>query len=268
MLAAARRLGLAGRDPDGAVPRRLTNRHLDWEGCVNVRDLGGLPTAGGRETRRGALVRADSVEGLTDGGWAALWAHGLRTVIDLRNEDERGPDAAPRPEGLTTLELPLDAIDDSEFWDRWATGPEFATPLYYGPHLDRFPERSARVIAAIAAAPPGGVLFHCVGGRDRTGQIAMLVLALAGVGSEEIAADYVLSSDRLSVRYARLGEPDQGHQLEEFLAARGTSAREVIVATVASLDTVATLRRGGLRAADLTAVCDRLLLGDTDGHRA
>jgi protein-tyrosine phosphatase len=33
------------------------DRHLDRDGCVNVRDLAGLPTAGGRVTRRGALVR-------------------------------------------------------------------------------------------------------------------------------------------------------------------------------------------------------------------
>ena len=40
-------------------------RQLDWEGCFNVRDLGGLPTADGRETRRGELVRADAVDRLT-----------------------------------------------------------------------------------------------------------------------------------------------------------------------------------------------------------
>jgi protein-tyrosine phosphatase len=249
-------------------PVAATDRHLDWEGCFNVRDLGGLPAAGGRSTRRGALVRADSVEGLTAAGWSALWTHGVRTVIDLRNDDERADERAPRPAGLTTRELPLDGIEDTEFWDRWEHGPEFGTPLYYAAHLDRFPERSARVIAAVAAAPPGGVLFHCVGGRDRTGQIAMLLLALAGVNGEQIAADYALSSERLRTRYAALGEPDQGRELEEFLAERGTSGPELIVATLASLDLAATLQRGGLGADELAAVRERVLLGDTDGSRA
>lgn len=39
-------------------------RQLDWDGCCNVRDLGGLGAAGGCETRRGALVRADAPERL------------------------------------------------------------------------------------------------------------------------------------------------------------------------------------------------------------
>ncbi len=152
----------------------------------------GFPPADGRTTRRGAIVRADSLHKLTDAGWSALLGHGVRTVIDLRNDYERAADVAPRPAQLTTVELPLDGIEDREFWDPIVEGPQFGTPIYYRGHLERMPERSAAVLTAIARARPGGVVFHCVGGRDRTGQIAILVLALAVVGSEEIVADYGL----------------------------------------------------------------------------
>lgn len=228
----------------------VPNSTLEWEGCFNVRDLGGLATAEGGRTRRGAVVRADCVAGLTEAGWTALAAHGVRTVIDLRNDDELGGGGggAPRPDELTTIHLPLDNIEDDEFWGgRWADGPEFATPLYYRAHLERFPGRSARVIAAIASARPGGVLFHCVRGRDRTGQIAMLVLALAGVAPEEVAADYCLSNACL---------PDR--EADECLSGEGTSAGEVIVSTLASLDVPAQLRRGGLTDADLARLRARL----------
>ncbi len=134
-------------------------------------------------------------------------------MIDLRNDDERDGDAAPRPPSIETLHLPLDASEDREFWDVWENGPQFGTPLYYGPHLERFPERSAAVLSAIARAAPGGVAFHCGGGRDRAGQVAMLVLALVGVAPEEIAADYALSAERLPARYAARGEEDQGPPL-------------------------------------------------------
>jgi protein-tyrosine phosphatase len=173
--------------------RNPASRHLDWDGCFNARDLCDLPTADGRVTRRGAVVRADCLDALSTTGWSALCDHGVRTVIDLRNDDELTAPAAERPAGLSTIHLPLDAIDDSGFWDDWMHGPQFATPLYYSAHLERFPARSARVLAAIAHAQPGGVLVHCFGGRDRTGQIAMLVLALAAVAPDEIAADYALS---------------------------------------------------------------------------
>ena len=167
------------RAADATGARRSAAARLG--GCFNVRDLGGLRTADGRVVRRGALVRADALERLTAAGWRALEAHGVRTVVDLRNADEIGADAAPRPAGLTTVRLALDRIEDREFWDRWSDGPVFGTPLYYRPHLDRFAHASAAVVAAIAHAAPGGVAYHCAGGRDRTGMITILLLALAGV---------------------------------------------------------------------------------------
>ena len=132
----------------------------------------------------------------------------MRTVVDLRNEDEYGDDAAPRPDTVRTLRVPLDGVDDKEFWDRWASGPQFGTPLYYAPHLERMPERSVAVLQAIAHAPPGGVLFHCMA-ADRTGQIAMLLLDLLEVPAGVIADDYGLTP------------PDDG--TEAFLAAEGTT---------------------------------------------
>lgn len=206
----------------------------------------------------GAVVRADALDRLTAAGWEALLAHGVRTVIDLRNDDEREGDAAPRPAELTTLELPLDASDDREFWDVWETGPQFGTPLYYGPHLERFPERSARVLAAIAGAGAGGVAFHCAGGRDRSGQIALLLLALAGVPPEAIAADYALTAERLPARYAAHGEEDQGPLLRGYLEEQGTTAEAVIVGLLAQLDLEATLAAGGLTSAELAALRARL----------
>lgn len=161
-------------------------------------------------------MRADAVDRLTAAGWQALRAYGIRTIVDLRNHDERGADLTPRPRGLTTVHLPLDAIEHRDFWDLWSSGPQFATPLYYAPFLERFPERTARVVAAIAHAPPGGVLFHCVRGRDRAGLVAMLLLALVGVAPKDIAADYELSAAPL----------DEEAEIEEFLAREGTTAVE------------------------------------------
>jgi protein tyrosine/serine phosphatase len=234
-------------------------RQLEWDGCFNVRDLGGLRAGDGRMTRWGRVVRADALSDLTAGGWAALAGHGVSTVIDLRNDDEVGQDAAPRPESVRTVHLPLDASEEREFWDVWDSGPQFGTPLYYRPHLERFPERTASVISAIARAEPGGVAFHCVGGRDRAGQVAMVLLALAGVSPEEIAADYALSAERLPPRYASRGEEDQGPLLQAFLASRGTTAEELIVQTLEELDLEALLLDAGMTPEDLAAVRRRLL---------
>jgi protein-tyrosine phosphatase len=187
------------------------------------RDLGGLRTSDGRTIRRGTLVRARSLDGLDADGWRALHALGVRTLIDLRNAEERG--AAPAPAGMTALHLPLDG-GDHEFWAEWGTDWRFGTPVYYAPHIARFPERSVAVLEAIANARPGGVLFHCMGGRDRTGMIAMLVLAAVGVAPEDIADDYELSA---------AAHPD-GAAVAAGLARAGTTARAELLRTLEGLD--------------------------------
>jgi protein tyrosine/serine phosphatase len=210
-------------------------RDLSWDGCTNVRDLGGLPTADGRETRFRSLIRADAVDRLRPSGWAALRDYGVRTIVDLRNDDER-LEPAELPDGVELVHLPLDRLDeDPDFWAEWMNGPQFSTPLYYGPFLERFPHSLNAVLDAIEAAPPGGVVFHCVGGRDRTGLVAIAVLAAAGVEPEAIAADYVRAAER-----AHTHDPT----LESFLAERGTSAGELVIELAGRLE----LDRPGLRA--------------------
>jgi len=186
----------------------------DW------RDFGGTRTSDGLAIRPGALFRARSLDHLDEAGWAELRAAGVRTVIDLRNEEERG--AAPPG----SLHLPLDGTEDHEFWDEWASDWRFGTPVYYGPHLARFPQRSLAVLAAIAEAPPGGVLFHCMGGRDRTGMIAMLVLALVGVPHEDIAADYELGA----------GAHPDAEAVTAGLTRAGTTARAELLRTLEQLE--------------------------------
>ena len=136
--------------------------------------------------------------------------------------------AGRAPLGIEKIHIPLDQLDeDPEFWEDWMHGPQFGTPLYYRPFMERFPDRIEQVLDAIEQAPPGGVLFHCVGGRDRTGLVAIAALTVAGVAPEVIADDYALAAER-----AHTHDP----VLEEFLAEKGTSSRELVIELAASLD--------------------------------
>src|SRR5439155_22083655 len=67
--------------------------------------------------------------------------------------------------------------------------------------LEHFKENVAAAIAAVARAPEGGVVVHCMGGKDRTGLVTALLLHLAGVDDAQIAADYALSEERLQPRH-------------------------------------------------------------------
>lgn len=224
----------------------MNNRMLLWDGCTNVRDLGGLRTSDGRMTRWKAIVRSDSPARLTAAGWAALYAYGIRTIITLRTDGmlEEELNITPPQADIVTVQAAIEDITDTEFVQRWFVTDLWGTPLYYKDALQRWPERHAAVISAVARARPGGVLCHCGRGNDRTGIIALLLLALAGVTPADIIADYALSPDPWRA---------------ELLAREHSSIQDAILDVLAGLEIDAYLRAGGASQADLTAVRTRLL---------
>jgi len=235
------------------------DRAIGWQGFYNARDLGGLPTRDGRRTRFGAAIRSAELRFVTVAGWQAAHNAGVRTIIDLRNDDEMRPALGPRltevagsahfvpdpagslaPSGMRRVEVPLDGIEDVEFWQRLNAEGLNGTPLYYRPFLDSKTDHCAAVITAIARADPGGVLFHCGAGRDRTGLVTLLLLALVDVEPEAIAED-------------------DGPSIAQALAARRTTARDAILATLRTLDAEQYLLTAGVTPNDLAAVRHRLL---------
>ena len=84
-----------------------------------------------------------------------------------------------------------------------ADAPDAATATrdVYLIFLESFKHNVAAAIRAVAQAPEGGVVVHCMGGKDRTGLITAFLLHIAGVDTEQIAADYALSEERLKPRH-------------------------------------------------------------------
>jgi protein-tyrosine phosphatase len=224
----------------------VRSRHLGWAGCANVRDLGGLPLLDGGVTRWGSLIRADSLDRLLPSGWASLADYGVRTVIDLSEEDERST-AVTRPPGVAVVHVPLDDLDDALFWSSCEIDP----PLIYRPFLAQKSDRCVAALRAVAAAPPGGVVFHCGIGRDRTGLLALLLLALAGVSPAAIIEDYALSAGRLAAFFGRDGDP-----IAEDLATHGTTVDETLRDL---LDWLGAGPRLALAASDVRAIRARLV---------
>lgn len=235
-------------------------RQIRWPGFHNARDLGGLPTLSGRVTRFGALIRSGDLRFVTPAGWQAAHAAGFRTIIDLRNDDEVRPGRPlVLPAGLDRIQVPLDDIQDVCFWRRLNEEGLNGTPLYYRPFLAAKPGRCTAALAAIARARPGGVIFHCVAGRDRTGLIALLLLALAGVRPTAIADDYALSAGQLGPLFAALNVPDSTTSIEAELRRRGTTARAAVLDALSGLDAAARLQAAGLLETDIVSLRSRLL---------
>lgn len=170
-------------------------RRLVWEGCFNARDLGGYRTKDGRQTRWQAVVRADNLAPLTEAGRRALIDYGVRTIVDLRLPKELAlhPNPFVEPGGHHIAYHNISLIDPAA-----EPGPAFTTlAADYCGLLDRFRPQVSEIMTTISRAPEGGVLVHCMAGKDRTGIISALLLELAGVPRDVIGADYALTAECL-----------------------------------------------------------------------
>jgi protein-tyrosine phosphatase len=215
----------------------LHERELAWEGCLNVRDLGGHRTLDGGETKYGAIVRADSIRQLTEAGWQSAFDYGIRTVVDLRGDHELEADP-PIELPVEVVHAPFMEVDRGD-WDEISVeveaageaAPDTATATrdVYLIFLEHFNENVAAGIRAVARAREGGVVVHCAGGKDRTGLLTAFLLHLGGVDAHQIAADYALSEERLRPRHTIwLAEAETEAELERLQRASQTPAASMI----------------------------------------
>jgi protein-tyrosine phosphatase len=242
---------------------------LVWEGCLNVRDIGGLPTEDGRRIRAGVIVRADNIGRLTGQGWRSLVEHGVERIVDLRLPEEIAEDP-PRdvevdvvhvsvlgehfdPDYIAELDAHLHSVTDVADHYEWS----------YLDFLERYRDRFGRAIAAIAEAD-GPVVVHCLGGKDRTGLVVALLLRLAGVGLATIGADYAVSGPNLEPMNRRWVEdaPDERERTKRaFLS---ISPAEGIVRVIEEIErrygsVAAYLRAAGLSDVELARLRERLV---------
>jgi protein tyrosine/serine phosphatase len=245
------------------------SRALSWDGCVNVRDLGGHPTEDGNVTRFGRIVRADSVRQLTEEGWAALVGYGIRTVVDLRYHNELEADP-PRALDVEVVHISLLGEPDEERWaelDAIAAAARDVASSTRAVYLEVMEDHRANIATAVAAvghASKGGVVVHCHAGKDRTGLVTALLLRLAGVSCSDVAADYSLSERNLA---AQIEEWVAEAEDEEERARRvriGATPADGMLGVLEEIerrygDVRAYLRAGGASDSDLDAVRARLL---------
>ena len=122
-------------------------------------------------------------------------AYGVTTVIDLRSEREVAADGPWPAGGLKHVNVPI--VDDASLRELGET-PDMLERYLETIHERRHAFRD--VFSAVAEAD-GTVLFHCFAGKDRTGVVAAMMLALAGVAVADIAEDFAETDRRLASRY-------------------------------------------------------------------
>lgn len=198
------------------------NRRIALDGTVNLRDLGGYETEGGRRVRWGRLFRSDSLADLSDADLERLGALGLRTVCDLRDPQER--DTRPNRalgDAVRVHEIPVLPSSVKGVWVgvgsmEVAAIEAWLADLFRSMALEHRPQY-ARVLDVLLEPGALPAIIHCTSGRDRTGFAAMIVLAALGVPRATIVEDYLLS--------------DIAHRDIEFLIGTGVDEAKVAAMT-------------------------------------
>lgn len=153
-------------ETDSAVPR-----FIRIDGVPNVRDMGG------GKIRQGILYRGGAMDGkyaITEAGKRIFReVLGIRTQIELRKEMLGKLDCSPAGADVQLAVLP------------------------YRPYREVFEDEHrqgiCRIMGFLADESNYPIYFHCRGGADRTGMIALYLRALVGETDDEIHTDYELT---------------------------------------------------------------------------
>jgi protein-tyrosine phosphatase len=231
-------------------------RLVPLEGALNVRDVGGYPTADGGRVRTGRLFRGDHLAELTEADVEALAGLGLRAVVDLRRLDE----VEERPSRLPTTVVhrhwhPIggDAGNYDTWLDRLVDGDIARDPV--GHMITDYEwmvtERAGvfgEVVDRIADDDNLPLLYHCTAGKDRTGITTALVLSVCGVERETILDDYELTNTyRANRRVAQLRSELEAKGVDvDRVAPYFGAPRPALETTLALLDSRAGSVRGWL----------------------
>lgn len=171
------------------------------KGLPNMRDLGGWTGLDGRKVRTGQIYRSAGLndnakskkvvdeKGVTNKVMTAGKARlteaqramlvdtlGIRTDIDLRADWECwGMKGSPLGDKVEWAHLSIGAYHLAEV-------KKGANPTNTMHH---------RIFRLIMDPKKRPVDFHCIAGRDRTGTVAVLTLAVLGVSEDDIVSDYL-----------------------------------------------------------------------------
>lgn len=147
------------------------------DGVSNTRDIGGYTAENGKRIRQGLIYRGANADGVSEAGIsAAKEVYGIKTELDLREK----PLAGGSPFGEEVKYLQYSGL--------YYTGGEMSFTE------ERNAFRIAEEFSAFTKEENYPVFFHCAVGRDRTGCLSMLLLAVCGVSEKDILLDYELTA--------------------------------------------------------------------------
>lgn len=188
------------------------DRHIAVERAFNIRDIGGYPAADGKVTQWNRFLRSDNLHALHEADMQVLLDYGVRLVVDLRLPRElvstpnvfSGSASVDYRHHSFIDEAALKKIEETPVQNRTHMRADKGYRLW----LDECQHSVKDILMSLSEPDDGVALYHCAGGKDRTGLVTALLLGLVGVDEALIAADYALTA-RFNIRSTlKPPEPD------------------------------------------------------------
>lgn len=195
----------------------INKRNIKLDGTNNFRDLGGYIGHNGKMVKFKQLFRSDALHKLSSKDVAWLESIGLKTIIDFRssseivnNEDKEIRGAKyyhlnPKAEVAQTASASL-SNDRSKIEKLVNIANSEEGKSYFADHIDDMSKQMRKLVSdpdavtqyqkvmAFLVNNETPLVFHCRGGKDRTGIAAMLILIALGVSKAQIYDDYLFTN--------------------------------------------------------------------------
>lgn len=174
-----------------------SKRVVKMEKAANFRDIGGYRTKANKEVKWGRIYRSAAISELTDKDLAEFQKRKISQVFDFRGQSEAAaaPDRLPKSVHYTLCSAGSNHIGKDAMPDftKLENLPTFLTN-FYG-QVDSLAIRYRPMFQALLNVDDQeAILYHCTGGRDRTGIATALILYVLDVPEAQIEADYLASN--------------------------------------------------------------------------
>lgn len=203
----------------GELPKEdPTERAVKIDGLNNMRDLGGVKTPHG-EIKEHKIYRSETLYYLTDEGVEKMNKMNFDVIVDFRGDGEiehhpnkelKGVDyvriPVTNPADIAEL-IPAEHIKEirmsfaegdfdrfNELLDKYGINIDERKNESYIDFAKHFTKQFSEFLHVLLEKDNKKVLFHCEGGKDRTGFAAVVFYKLLGVNEELYKEDFLLTN--------------------------------------------------------------------------
>ena len=195
-------------------------KKIEYKGLKNTRDVGQVYTVDGRKVKSGVLYRSGRIDKLSHKNIKEfLRLYNIKTVIDLRTQIEvQESKHFQYPTYVDYYHIPVlnkqffgithennsmarVMLNQKHKITECGSGEEYMISMYESIVFDKISQRHFKTLFDVLCQDhDGAILYHCTGGKDRTGITTLFLYTLLGVSEEDILDDFA-SSDIFNAKY-------------------------------------------------------------------